>query len=227
MMLLHLCQDGTGHLKVLLNIRGSALIVDTARACLIRGGGRHRVGAEHNADAPISRSGGIVSMPCSHLLLHLFQPVLQAVGEGLHKPGGVEELADLIDAHLTVKPQFLKRHPVVFTVLAAAGVAGVGAGGEHQNIAVPFLIRLLQHVTDVGVPVAVRPHDGDARAAFGQGLFQGGQQSTVLLVNGRDTAVSTVVGGDLFKTLIGNPAARRDITQEGNHIVLPLGAAER
>jgi len=151
----------------------------------------------------------------------------QAVSEGLHKPGGVEELTDLIDTHPTVKPQFLKRHPVVFTVLAAAGVAGVGAGGEHQNIAVPFLIRLLQHVTDVGVPVAVRPHDGDARAAFGQGLFQGGQQSTVLLVNGRDTAVSTVVGGDLFKALIGNPAARRDITQEGNHIVLPLGAAER
>ena len=135
-------------------------------------------------------------------------------------------MANLIDAHAVLKTEFLQRHAVVFAVLAATGVPGVGAGGEHQNIAVPFLISLLYYVGHIGFPVAVCPHDRNMRPTFLHGFSKCHQKRTVLLVNGRDTTVCAVVGGDFLQTFIGYAAPRRNVAQEGNHVFLSFGPAE-
>ena len=125
------------------------------------------MGAEHDAQARVQRT----AIACGKLLTHRGEPVLQAVGKGAGKAGNVEELADLAYVHAALQAQLLKRDAVVFTVLAAARIARVGAGRQHQHVAVAVLVGFGEHVLHVGLPVAVRPGDWDVRAALGERLL--------------------------------------------------------
>ena len=128
--------------------------------------------------------------------------------------------------HATFQAELLNRHAVVLAVLAAARIARVGAGRQHEHITVTVLVGLGEQVLHVGLPVAVRPGNRDMRAALGERLLQRGKQGAVLLVNRRNTAVGAVVGGDLLEALVRNTAAGSHIAQEGDDVLLPLGATE-
>ena len=180
------------------------------------------MGAEHDAQARVHRT----AIAGGKLFAHRGQAVLQAVGEGAGEAGHVEELANLAHVHAALQAELLQRDTVVLAVLAAARVTRVGAGGQHQHVAVAVLVGLGEHVLHVGLPVAVRPGNRDARAALGQRLLQRGEQSAVLLVNRRDTAVGAVVGGDLLEALVRDAAAGGHIAQERDDVLLTLGAAE-
>ncbi|OAX61583.1 hypothetical protein A5N15_05150 [Rothia kristinae] len=132
-------------------------------------------------------------------------------------------LAQLVDAQLPLQAQLLQGHPVVLAVLAAGGVPGVGAGGQHQQPPVPGVVGLLHDVVDVRLPVAVGPVHGQVRAALGQLPAQGRQQLPVLLVDGADPAVGAVVGGDLLQALIRDAAPRVTLRRNGMTSSWPSG----
>ncbi len=91
-----------------------------------------------------------------------------AFDEGLHEAGVVEVLADLVHFELPVQAGLGQRHADVLAVLAAAGVTGVGTRGDHQDLAVAGVVRVLQGLRDVGVPVAVAPEHGQVDPAGGK-----------------------------------------------------------
>ena len=180
------------------------------------------MGAEHDPQARVQRT----AIACGKLLTHRGEAVLQPVSESAGEAGHVKELTNLTHVHATFQAELLNRHAVVLTVLAAARVARVGAGRQHEHVAVAVLVGFGEHVLHVGLPVAVRPGDRDVRAALGERLLQRGEQGTVLLVNRRDAAVGAVVGGDLFEALIRNTAAGGHVAQERDDVLLPLGTTE-
>ncbi len=180
------------------------------------------MGAEHDTQARVQRT----AIACGKLFTNRCQTVLQPVSEGAGEAGHVKELTNLTHVHATFQAELLDRHTVVFTVLAATRVARVGAGRQHEHVAVAVLVGFGEHVLHVGLPVAVRPGNRDVRAALGERLLQRGEQGTVLLVNGRDAAVGAVVGGDLFEALIRDAAASGYVAQERDDVFLPLGATE-
>ena len=110
----------------------------------VRGAGRGQLGAD------VGEAGG------------------GAFDEGLHEAGVVEVLAHLVDLELAVEPGLGQRHADVLAVLAAAGVAGVGARGDHEDLAVAGVVDLLQGLRDVRVPVAVAPEHRQPDAAGGK-----------------------------------------------------------
>src|SRR6185312_8622613 len=117
---------------------------------------------------------------------------------------------------------FGQRHADVLAVLAAAGVAGVGARGEHEDLAVAGVVDLLQGLRDVRVPVAVAPEYGQPDAAGGKFGLEAGLELTVLSVDGADAAVGAVVMRDLFEPFVGDAAAAGDVAEERNDVLLPF-----
>ena len=180
------------------------------------------MGAEHDAQARVQRT----AIACGKLFTNRCKAVLQPVSESAGEAGHIKELTDLTHVHATFQAELFNRHTVVFTVLAATRVAGVGTGRQHEHVAVAVLVGFGEHVLHVGLPVAVCPGDRDVRAALGERLLQCGEQGTVLLVNGRDAAVGAVVGGDLFEALIRDAATSGYVAQERDDVLLPLGATE-
>ena len=83
-----------------------------------------------------------------------------------------------------------------------------------------------QRVSEVGVPVAVAPEDGQVEAAARKLGLERGAQLPVLVVDGGDAAVGAVVDGDLLEALVGDAAAACDVAEVGQDVVLALGAAE-
>ena len=138
----------------------------------------------------------------------------------------VEVLADLVHLELAVQARFRQGNADVLAVLAAAGVTGVDAGGEHQDPAVSGVVSVLQDGGDVGIPVAVAPKDGKLDAAVGQLSLDRGLQLPVLLVDGADATECAVVVRDLFQPLVRDAAATGDVAQEGNDVILAFGATE-
>ena len=168
----------------------------------IRGAGRGELGAD------VGQAGG------------------GAFNKGLHKARVVEVLAHLVHLEPAVQAGFGQCHADVLAVLAAAGVTGVGTRGDHQQPAVAGVVRVLQRLRDVGVPVAVAPEHRQPDAAGGELGFQGSLELAVLLVDGADAAVGPVVVGDLFEPLVGDAAAAGDVAEERNDVILALGPAE-
>ena len=110
------------------------------------------MGAEHNPQARVQRT----AIACGELLTHRGEAILQPVSESAGEAGHVKELTDLAHVHATFQAELLNRHAVVLTVLAAARVARVGAGRQHEHVAVAVLVGFGEHVLHVGLPVAVR-----------------------------------------------------------------------
>ncbi len=117
------------------------------------------MGGKKNVHGGVRRAGGRELRP------HVSQPGCGAFDEGLHKAGVVEVLTDLVHLKPAVQPGLRQGHPDVFAVLAAAGVTGVGTRGDHQQSAVAGVVRVLQGLRNVGVPVAVAPQHGKLNAA--------------------------------------------------------------
>ena len=168
----------------------------------VRGAGRGQLGAD------VGEAGG------------------GAFNERLDETGVVEVLADLIDFEPSGEAGFGQRDADVFAVLAAAGVAGVGAGGDHQDLAVPGVVDLLEGLRDVGGPVPVAPEDGQVDAAGGEFGLDAGLEFAVLGVDGADAAVGAVVVRDLFEALVRDAAAAGDVAQERKDVILAFRAAE-
>ena len=149
-----------------------------------------------------------------------------AFDERLHEARVVEVLAHLVDFQSSVQPGVRQRHADVLAVLAAAGVAGVGARGDHEDPAVTGVVHVLEGLRDVGIPVAVAPEHGELDPALGKFGLDPGLELAVLRVNRADAAVGAVVVRDLFEPLVRDAAPARDVAQEGEHVLLAFGPAE-
>ncbi len=160
------------------------------------------------------------------LRAHVGQRVRQAFHERGDERGGVEVLAHLVHLELALEAGVAQGLAEVLAVLAAARVAGVGAGGEHEHLAVALGVHPLDGFRDVRRPVAVAPVDRQVDAAGGQLGLEGRLQRAVLRVDRGNAAVLAVVVGHLLEALVGDAAAGGDVAQERDDVVLPLRAAE-
>ncbi len=116
----------------------------------------------------------------------------------------------------------------VLAVLAAAGVGGVGAGGEDQRRGGGRRPAISRRVSvEVRGPVAVAPVDRQVQAVLGEVLAQGVQQGPVLVVDGADAAEEEVVLADLLEAFLGDAAAARSRSPGTGPRRPGLGAAER
>jgi hypothetical protein len=171
--------------------------------------------------------GGAVES--GHGCLELGELLVHALDERLHEPGVVEELAHLVDLDLVAafaEPDVGERVGEVLAILAAARVRAVRARGDGDELRVPGGLRLGERIVEVRVPVAVAPEHRQADAAARELGLERGLQLAVVLVDGTHAAEMAVVVRDLFEPLVGDAAAARDVAEERDHVVLPLGPAE-
>src|SRR5699024_8571783 len=108
----------------------------------------------------------------------------------------------------------------------AAGVRGVGARDQGQRATVAVGVQGLQRLRRVRRPVAVAEVDRQVHVTGGELLLERRDQLAVLRVDGGAAAERTVVGGDVLEALVGYAATGGDVAQEGDHVLLALGAAE-
>jgi hypothetical protein len=87
-------------------------------------------------------------------------------------------------------------------------------------------VGLAHRVGHVGIPVAVAPDDRQVDAASLELRLEGRLELAVVLIDRAHAAEVAVVGRDLLEALLGDAATARDVAQERDHVVLPLGAAE-
>ena len=106
----------------------------------------------------------------------------------------------------------------VLAVLAAGGVAGVGAGDHGEHPAYAALVRLAQGVGDERVEVAVAPDERGRDLAPVELGPQRGQQRAVLVVDGAAPAEAVVVLGHGGQPLVRDAATGRDVAQERHHL---------
>jgi hypothetical protein len=177
---------------------------------------RDRVGREEDLDLVVGEA--------------LAMEALESLGDALREGGDearvVEELAHLVDLDGTAQAGGLDGVGEIFAVLAARRVRAVRAGRDREQAAVAGVMGVLQGVGDVGHPVAVAPVHRQLQAARRELGIQRRLQLTVVLVDRRHPAEVTVVMGDLFEALVRDAAARRDVAQERDHVLLTLGSAE-
>lgn len=114
----------------------------------------------------------------------------------------------------------------VLAVLAAAGVRGVGAGGEHGDPAVAVLDHLAEGVGEVRGPVAVAPVHRQFEAVVREVLAQRLQKRTVLCVDRAHAAEEEVVLADFFEPFLGDAAAARHVREERDDVVRAFGTTE-
>lgn len=146
----------------------------------------------------------------------------------LQEAGVVEVVPQFVDLR-QLEPLGLQRGQrvgEVLAVLAAAGVRGVGAGGEDEDAATAVGDHLAQGVREVRRPVAVAPVDRQVQAVVGEVLAQGVQQGAVLVVDGADPAEQEVVPAHFLEAFLGDAAPARHVLQERNHVVRAFRAAE-
>ncbi len=91
----------------------------------------------------------------------------------------------------------------------------------------PVVAHLPQRVGEVGVPVAVAEVDRQPDPVRGELGLERRDQIAVLLVDRADAAEELVVMADLREPLARDVASARDVLEERDHVVGPLGAAER
>ena len=113
----------------------------------------------------------------------------------------------------------------VFTVLATPRVRGVGGGGQDEDAPGTGPRELVEAFGDEGVPVAVSPPDGDVVPAAGEFRGQVGDQALVAGVDGRDSAESLVVRGDLEQALVRDSTTTRRVAHELQDVLLAVRAA--
>ena len=173
---------------------------------------------------------------------------------GLEHPGRVEGRSGLVHGEVDARPLGTGRlgprchgPGEVLPVLAAAGVGGVGGGGERHDpprrqcpdltgAPAPTARRDLlagsgcleqgrQPLGHEGVPVAVPPAHGDSRAAAGELGAQGHEELAVAGVDRGDSTEALVVAGDLHEAGVGHATSGGGIAHEGQDVVGSVGAA--
>ena len=182
--------------------------------------GRDGVGGEQDVHRRVGGAG------CGEPGADVGQAGRGAFDERFDEARVVKVLTHLVHFQFSVQPGFGQRHADVLAVLAAAGVTGVGARGDHEDLAVPGVVHVLKRLRDVGVPVAVAPEDRQVDAPAGEFGLHGGLERAVLLVNRADAAVGAVVVRDLFEPLVRDAAAPGDVAEERDDVLLALRAAE-
>ena len=212
--LAHLLHDPARGRKVLRHVGGVPLEAHPLGAGRVGVRHGHGVGGEQHAHGSVST------------LAQGEQRVPQLGGVRAQEALGVVVLPDLLHVQLVLQPRLLQAHAVVLPVLAAAGVPGVRARGEHQQVPVPALVALAQNVRHVRVPVAVGEQHGQLHTTTPQLGLERIAQRPVLGVDGAHAAVRTVVGGHLLEPLVRDAAAARDVAQERDDVLLTLRPAE-
>ncbi len=211
----HRRHDQPCHVQVLGDV-GTAVAVRLHGAGGVRGRGGDGVRGE----------GEVRARPL--LRRQLGQRGEDPVHHRLDEAGVVEVVPQLVDAWHG-QPLGLQRGQrlgEVLAVLPAAGVRGVGAGGQDGDAAVPGPGHLAQGVGQVGRPVAVAPVHGQIESVFREVLAQGVEQRPVLAVDRADSAEEEVVLADFLQPLLGDSPATGDVREERNHVVRSFGASE-
>src|SRR5690625_198088 len=152
--------------------------------------------------------------------------LFRTVRDRFEETGMVEVGAGLLDADLAEQTGLVQTAGEVLAVLTATRVRGVGAGDQAQHPTVAIGVQGGQGVGRVGLPVAVAEVDRQPQVPLGQLALQSRDEGAVLLVDGGAAAQGAVVFGDLLEPLIGHAAPGGDVAQEGDDVVLALGAAE-
>lgn len=130
-----------------------------------------------------------------------------AVHHGADEAGVVEVVPQLVHPghRQPLRLQRGQRLRQVLAVLAAAGVRGVGAGGEHGDPAVAVRDHLAEGVGEVRGPVAVAPVHRQFEAVVREVLAQRLQKRTVLCVDRAHAAEEEVVLADFLSRSSGMP----------------------
>ncbi len=207
--------DQPGHVQVLRDVR-AAVAVGLDGAGGVRGGGGDGVGAEGDVRAVPDVLGEVGERP-DH-----------SVGHGLDEAGVVEVVPQLVGLR-QLQPLLLQRGErigEVLAVLAAAGVGGVGAGGEDQDAAAAVAHHVPEGVGEIGRPVAVAPVHRQVQAVLGEVLAQRVQQGAVLVVDGADPAEPEVVLPDFLEAFLGDAPPACHVLQERDDVVRAFRAAE-
>ena len=148
------------------------------------------------------------------------------VGIRLDPPGMVEEHAR--PQHLgCARPDLLLRPEQILAVLAAAGVGGVRGGEERERPLDAVRGHLAERIREERVPVAVAEVDRQIDPVLVELDPKRGDQRAVLGVDRADAAEELVVVGDLLQPLARDVAPAGHVLEEGDHVVHPLGPAER
>ncbi len=136
MMALALARCCAAYAEPSANSRGSSSDLPAASAS--------RVGMEWVANSTRIFESGSASPAAASFPRISSRPAAVPSRNGCTTPGVVEVLTDLVHFKLAVQTGFGQRNTNVFAVLAAAGVTGVDAGGEHQDPAVSGVVSVLQ-----------------------------------------------------------------------------------
>ncbi len=201
--------DGGGHVQVLAHV-GPAV-----RARRPGHRGRHGVGHVHQ-----SRAVGLLRWEPAERLD-------DGAGVRLDEARVVEVVAHLVHDHrAALRGQVEQRGGDVLAVLPAAGVGGVGAGGDDEHPARTRVGGLGHRVGQVGSPVPVAPEHVQVDATSRELGAQGVEQGPVLVVDRAAAPEREVVLAHLDQPLGRDPPPGRDVLQKGHDVVRLLGTAE-
>ncbi len=162
------------------------------------------------------------------LMADLREGALHPVGDGVHEAGVVEESAYEVDLRGVFDLRLGFEQGL--TILTTTGVAAEGGCDDPDGPLDAVVAHTFEGFFEEGRCVAVGEVDG--KALFPEGGFfefssQGGDEVSVLCVDGTLPAERIVVlchGGEAFT---GNVAPPDDVFEKWHHFIGGLGAAER
>ena len=115
----------------------------------------------------------------------------------------------------------------VLAVLAAAGVRRVRRGDEGQRAAYAGAAHLRDRIGEHRAPSCGCPSTrGRSTPWASKSAGMASTQAAVLLVDGAHPTEVLVVLADLSEPLVGDAPAARDVAQERQDVIGPLGTAE-